>query len=147
MDDFARRLLGAPDAVAVPPPGTWLEPGERAFTVRVGGREADLVSPVAGEVVAGNAALEGRPGLAGDDPYGRGWVLAVRPSRLEPSLRGLLSGRLARRWMEEAREALDLRLMALSGSVLQDGGEPQPGFSRHLSPDDWRGVVRDFLLT
>ena len=49
--------------------------------------------------------------------------------------------------MEDSREALDLRLMALSGSVLQDGGEPAADLGHHLAPEDWDRLVREFLLT
>jgi glycine cleavage system H protein len=147
MDDFARRLLGPARKVTLPALGTWLEQGERAIGVGVDGRAADLVAPVTGEVVEVNETLRAQPNLATDDPYGRGWIVKVRPSRLAGSLRNLLSGRLARRWMEDARESLDLRLMALSGSVLQDGGESVADFARHLSNEDWRRLVDELLLT
>jgi hypothetical protein len=115
--------------------------------VGANGRDARFVSPVEGEVVAVNTELRANPALATSDPYGRGWVMKVRAPHLAANLRNLLSGRLARRWMEDAREALDLRLMALSGSVLQDGGEPVADFARHLPTEDWRRLVREFLLT
>jgi hypothetical protein len=66
---------------------------------------------------------------------------------LAANLRNLLSGRLARRWIEDARESLDLRLMALSGSVLQDGGEPVADYARHLPDQEWKRLVGEFLLT
>ena len=50
--------------------------------------------------------------------------MKVKAPNLASNLRNLLSGRIARKWMEDSREALELRLMAFSGSVLQDGGEP-----------------------
>jgi hypothetical protein len=37
--------------------------------------------------------------------------------------------------------------MALSGSVLQDGGEPASDLSRHLGKADWERLTREFLLT
>jgi glycine cleavage system H lipoate-binding protein len=147
LDDFARRLLGPARAVALPEVGTWVEEGEPLFSVDVDGRTARLVAPVTGEVVETNDALAERPGLVSDDQYGRGWVVKVRPSRLAAALRNLLSGSLARRFMEDARAGLDLRLMALSGSVLQDGGEPVADFARHLSDDEWKRLVGEFLLT
>ncbi len=147
MDDFARRLVGRADGVRLPSTGTWLRQGETAFEVRAGGRTAALVSPVEGEVVEVNAALRERPALASDEPFGRGWVLKIRPRNLATGLRNLMSGRLARRWMEDARESLDLQLMAVSGSVLQDGGDPVAGFGRHLDDVEWRRLVREFLLT
>jgi hypothetical protein len=105
------------------------------------------VSPVEGEVVEVNPELAGQPGLASDDPYGRGWVLKVKAPNLSANLRNLLTGRLARKWMEDSREALELRLMALSGSVLQDGGEPAADLGHHLPKADWERLVHEFLLT
>ena len=147
IDDFARRLVGAPTAVRLPRTGTWLEQGETGFGMQVDGRSAEFVSPVEGEVVAVNEELLREPELASDDPYGRGWVMKLRPAHLGVGLRNLLSGSLARRWMEDARGGLDLRLMALSGSVLQDGGEPTADFARHLPDAEWRRLVSEFLLT
>ena len=45
------------------------------------------------------------------------------------------------------REALELRLMAFSGSVLQDGGEPAADLGNHLPKADWDRLVHEFLLT
>jgi glycine cleavage system H protein len=147
MDDFARRLLGPAKALRAPAVGAWLQQGGPGFTVETDGRAAELVSPVEGEVLEVNPALAERPALATDDPYGRGWVFKLRPAHLETGLRNLFSGSLARRFMEDSREALDLRLMALSGSVLQDGGDPVADFARHLPDQDWRRLVGEFLLT
>jgi glycine cleavage system H protein len=147
LDDFARRLVGPAEGVHTPAIGDWLEQGEAVFGLEANGRTAQLVSPVAGEVVAVNPELTQNPALATDDPYGRGWLLKVHSGHLAANLRNLLSGRLARRWIEDAREALDLRLMALSGSVLQDGGEPVADFARQLSAEDWKRLVSEFLLT
>ena len=147
LDDFARRLIGGVRSVRLPVVGDWLRQGDVAFGVRENGRAADLVAPVEGEVVAVNADLSRQPSLCADDPFGRGWILKVRSSSLAANLRNLLSGSLARRWMEDSREALDLRLMALSGSVLQDGGEPVGDFAKHVPAEDWRRLVREFLLT
>lgn len=147
LDDFARRLIGGVRSVRLPVVGDWLRQGDVAFGVGENGRAADLVAPVEGEVVAVNGDLARQPALAADDPFGRGWILKVRASSLGANLRNLLSGSLARRWMEDSREALDLRLMAFSGSVLQDGGEPVGDFARHLPAEDWRRLVHEFLLT
>jgi glycine cleavage system H protein len=147
MDDFARRLVGGAERVALPAVGTWLRQGETGFGVGLDGRDARFVSPVEGEVVAVNESLRKEPHLATDDPYGRGWFVKLRTGDTARELRNLLSGSLARRFVEDAREGLDLRLMALSGSVLQDGGEPVADFARHLPDEEWRRLVSDFLLT
>jgi glycine cleavage system H lipoate-binding protein len=147
VDDFARRLIGPGATVSAPSRGDWLHQGGRAFAMKLDGKSAEVVSPVEGEVVEVNRDLAERPGLATDDPYGRGWVLKIKAPNLADNLRNLLSGRLARKWMEDSREALELRLMALSGSVLQDGGEPASDLGHHLPKADWDRLVHEFLLT
>jgi hypothetical protein len=49
--------------------------------------------------------------------------------------------------MEDSRESLELRLMAFSGSVLQDGGEPASDLGHHLPAADWQRLVSEFLLS
>jgi len=38
----------------------------------------DLYSPVSGEVVEMNTDLADEPGLVNEDPYGKGWMIAIR---------------------------------------------------------------------
>jgi glycine cleavage system H lipoate-binding protein len=147
VDDFARRLIGTAATLVAPSRGDWLHQGDRAFALQVDGKVANLVSPVEGEVVAVNPDLASKNALVSDDPYGRGWVLQVKSPQLASNLRNLLSGRLARKWMEDSREALELRLMALAGSVLQDGGEPAANLGEHLPKADWERLVHEFLLS
>lgn len=147
LDDFARRLVGPADKVALPAAGTWLRQGAAAVGLGLDGRSVDLVAPVEGEVMETNPLVAGQPGLATSDPYGRGWLMKVRSSELGRNLANLLSGSLARRFMEDSRERLQHQLMALSGSVLADGGEPVADFARHLPDEDWRHLVNEHLLT
>jgi glycine cleavage system H protein len=147
VDDFARRLIGPAATVKAPSRGDWVHQGGRGFALKLDGKMAELVSPVEGEVIEVNRDLAEKPGLATEDPYGRGWVLKVKAPNLADNLRNLLSGRLARTWMEDSREALELRLMAFSGSVLQDGGEPASDLGHHLPKADWDRLVHEFLLT
>lgn len=147
LDDFARKLVGPAKNVTLPTVGSHLEQGEKGFGVAVNGKSADFISPLEGQVVEVNPDLERQPNLATDDPYGRGWIMKVRSSSLVNNLRNLLSGSLARSWIEDSRKQLDLQLMALSGSVLQDGGEPVADFARHLSEEEWKRLVLEFLLT
>jgi glycine cleavage system H protein len=147
LDDFARRLLGSSDEAGLPATGSWLQQGAKAVRLGVDGRQVDLVTPIEGEVVQINTQVAKQPGLASDDPYGRGWLFMVRTPALRRNLANLLSGSLARRFMEDSRERLQHQLMALSGTVLADGGEPATDFARYLPDEDWRQLVRDHLLS
>ena len=39
---------------------------------------SDLYAPLAGEVVAVNAALDDDPALVNSDPYNAGWIIELR---------------------------------------------------------------------
>ncbi len=39
---------------------------------------SDIYSPVSGEVVEVNAALEAEPALVNTDPYGKGWIYKLK---------------------------------------------------------------------
>jgi glycine cleavage system H lipoate-binding protein len=147
MDDFARKLIGPATRVRLPATGVWVRQGEKGMRIHTDGRAADLISPVEGEVVEVNRRLREQPELAVDDPYGRGWMMKVRVGDMSANFRNLMSGSLARRWIQDASEALEVRLMALSGSVLQDGGARVEDYARHLEAEDWKRLVGEFLLT
>jgi glycine cleavage system H protein len=147
IDDFARKLVGPSNRVMLPAVGSRLSQGAEGFRIEVDGKSAGFLAPVDGQVVETNPDLRRQPRLATDDPYGRGWILKVRSSNLARDLHNLLSGSLVRRWMEDTGRRLDIQLMALSGSVLQDGGEPLADFARHLTPEEWKRLVGEFLLT
>jgi glycine cleavage system H protein len=147
LDDFARKFVGKPARIELPTVGSYIRQGGTGVRLETDGRATDLVSPVDGEVVAVNADVQANPDLVAREPYGRGWLYKIRSTNLAATLRNLLSGSLARRWTEDAREQLELRLMALSGSVLQDGGEPAPDFARHVPSEAWQDLVETFFLT
>lgn len=147
LDDFARRLLGPPDGVELPTAGARLEAGGRGFRLRLGDESIDLLSPLGGEVVRVNRAIETDPSRLCNDPYGDGWLCEVRIPGGAAAESNLLPARLARSWMEEASEKLSAAFAAELGPVLQDGGVPVPGFARQISPDRWHEVAAELLLT
>jgi len=146
LDDFSRRLVGSTDKVKLPQVGAWQRQGERGFEVLADGRQANLLAPLEGEVVAVNREVKKDPALLRSDPYGAGWLYKIRPSNIAANLRNLMSGSLAQRWIEDDKDQLELRLMALSGSVLADGGEPAPDFAKHLDTEDWVDLAEHFLM-
>ena len=147
LDDFARQLIGQAEGLELPPVGSRLRQGAPGFAIHLDGRSASLLAPVGGEVIERNSFLARQPGLATEEPYGRGWIMKVRSTDLPRYFRNLVSGSAAHTWIEESRKRMELQLMALSGSVLMDGGQPVADFARHLEDEDWRLLIGEFLLT
>ena len=52
---------------------------------------SDLYSPVSGKVARVNAALESKPELINEDPWERGWMIAILPSDLNQESENLLA--------------------------------------------------------
>jgi glycine cleavage system H lipoate-binding protein len=147
LDDFAARLIGPPDGIQLPAVGTVVRQGERGWLVRGGDRVLPMLSPVDGTVVAVNDAVVEAPGLAAEDPYGRGWLLKVRLPGRRTALRNLLSGELALAWMRQTVERVRRLPVGELGVVMPDGGVPVRGFGRALGPEEWGAVAREFFLT
>ncbi len=62
-----------------PEAGRHVNAGEVIAVVESVKAASDVYSPLAGEVVAGNADLGGQPELINQDPYGAGWLMRIRP--------------------------------------------------------------------
>jgi glycine cleavage system H lipoate-binding protein len=144
LDDFAAKLVG-PVSVELPAIGAPVLQGEAALAVAEGGRRASLLSPVDGEVVAVNPAIQ-QGAAPHDDPYGAGWLFRVKAPRLAANLRQLLQGSAAHRLLEDVSEQLARRMNPELGAVLQDGGAPITGIARELRGDRWDDLAREFFL-
>ena len=87
ITDFAQDALGDVVYVDVPEVGTEVRRGEPFGEVESTKSVSDVYSPVTGTVIERNGALEDRPELVNEDPYGEGWMVA-----LEVADRGELEG-------------------------------------------------------
>ena len=89
ITDFAVRQLTDLTYVELPKAGSAVTRGERFGEVESVKAVSDLYSPVTGEVVEANDALEEDVAPLSDDPFGAGWLLKVRLAE-RSSLDGLL---------------------------------------------------------
>ena len=77
ISDFAQDELGDVVFVELPDVGDEVARGEAFGVIESIKAVSDLYAPVSGPVTAVNDALEGRPELVNEDPYGEGWLLEV----------------------------------------------------------------------
>ena len=61
----------------------------------------DLIAPISGEIIAFNEEVQRNPGFINDDPYGRGWLVKVKPSAWECDSAALIHGAALQPWIEE----------------------------------------------
>lgn len=148
MNDFAQRLVGPIDHLRLPAPGTELAQNQPAFSVVSSGRSMPMLAPVGGTVLEVNHEAAAAPGSVKQSPYDRGWLLKVRSPQMAAHLKALMTGDLARRWMDTVWEKLGAEAAGAElGVVYLDGGVPVDGLARSLAPETWDQAARRYLLT
>lgn len=80
ITDHAQHELTDIVFVELPAVGRVVKAGQACAVVESVKTASDIYAPVAGEVIAVNAAVSGNPSLVNTDPYGEGWFMRVRLS-------------------------------------------------------------------
>jgi len=90
ITDYAQGELGDVVFVNLPKAGQQFEAHQAFGTIEAVKAVSDLFCPVAGEVVAVNAALEGDPAAVNRSPYDAGWMIRLK-AKNAADLDGLLT--------------------------------------------------------
>jgi glycine cleavage system H lipoate-binding protein len=147
MDDFAARLTGGVAKITLPQRGQWVRQGQKVATLSRNGATAEMISPMEGIVTDVNDAVQQNPELARRDPYGEGWLIKLNAPDAKLNFRNLLSGVVARRWMEEAAARLNLQMGTPATVLAQDGGVAVEDVSALLPDEKWTGLTQEFFLS
>ena len=78
---FAQKELGDVVFVELPEVGRELKQGDILGTVESVKAVSEIYSPVSGTVTEVNNELRDHPELVNADPYGKGWILKLRPTQ------------------------------------------------------------------
>lgn len=89
ITDFAQSELGDVVYVDLPEVGTTVAAGDNVAAVESVKAASDIFSPVSGEVVEVNEALDAEPGTVNTDAFGEGWICKIKLSAPE-ELEGLM---------------------------------------------------------
>ncbi len=86
---YAQKELGDVVFVDLPQEGIAVSAGDSFAVVESVKAVSDIYAPVSGRIVEVNKALEDRPELINEDPYGQGWIAVIEmsdPSEVEAML-------------------------------------------------------------
>ena len=99
ISDYAQHALGNIVYVDMPEPGDEVTKGDDFGAVESVKAASDLISPISGEVIEINEALEDKPELLNEDAFGN-WIMKVKMS--DPSeLDGLMDAEAYKELCEE----------------------------------------------
>lgn len=90
ITDYAQGELGDVVFVRLPKPGDRFDAHQAFGEIEAVKAVSELYSPLGGEAVEVNSALDGDPGVINRDPYGAGWMIKLKVAN-PADLKGLLS--------------------------------------------------------
>ena len=90
ITDYAQGELGEIVYVDVTTEGESLSAEEVFGSIEAVKTVSDLLHPIEGEILEVNSELEDSPELVNSDPYGKGWLVKIKPANAD-DVEGLLS--------------------------------------------------------
>ena len=98
ITDYAQKSLREIVYTELPSAGGDVKQGEPYGTLESVKAVSDLVSPISGTIQEVNDEVQSKPETLNEDPYGKGWLLVVKPSNLEAELANLMNFDKAVEW-------------------------------------------------
>ncbi|MGA3193977.1 MAG: glycine cleavage system protein H [Terriglobales bacterium] len=147
MDDFASKLIGKVERVALPQRGQWIRQGQKIATIFRDGTSVDMVSPIEGSIADVNDSVSADPKLAQKDPYGEGWLVTVQSPDAKTNFRNLIGGAMARWWTEESAGRLQRKMPMFAGAMAQDGGVAVGNLADQVPDAEWATIAKEFFLS
>jgi len=98
VTDHAQKQLREIVYAELPSPGTSITQNTPYGTVESVKAVSDLVAPITGEILEVNTEVQSKPELLNEDPYGKAWLLVVKPANLQAELASLMDFNKAVEW-------------------------------------------------
>jgi glycine cleavage system H protein len=78
ISDYAQKELGDVVYVELPSVGDTVAKGDACSNIESVKTVSDIYAPASGEISEANGALEDKPELVNQDPYGDGWIFKIK---------------------------------------------------------------------
>lgn len=116
MNDFFREAAGDIVYVDLPFEGDEVAQGETCGKIQSSKWIGKLISPVSGEIIAVNEALDEDSTIINKEPYGGGWIMKITPSSLKEDLANLMQGEKVAEWLRgEIKKGEELKAKGKEG--------------------------------
>ncbi|MCE1200314.1 MAG: hypothetical protein LWW85_15215, partial [Marinilabiliales bacterium] len=155
LDDLLYHLTGDVTFGRLKNVGDTIEKEELLAEISKEGKQLKILSPISGEIIAINPMVNENPDLMGDDPYRKGWVYKIKPSRWIAETNSFYLAEEATHWTEKELErfkdflasSVERYTAQPSNLILQDGGELIDQPLSGLPTEVWQDFQRSYLGT
>jgi len=98
ITDYAQKQLREVVYVELPSVGDTVTQNQPYGSIESVKAVSDLVAPISGTIEEVNQEVMDKPEIVNEDPYGKGWLLVVKPSNLQEELKNLMTDQQAVEW-------------------------------------------------
>jgi len=98
ITDYAQKSLREIVYAELPSAGGEVKQGEPFGTLESVKAVSDLVAGISGTIEEVNEVVKSKPETLNEDPFGKGWVVVVKPSNLQAELANLMDFNAAVEW-------------------------------------------------
>jgi glycine cleavage system H protein len=105
VTDYAQKSLREIVYAELPAAGSDVKQGEPYGTVESVKAVSDLIAGVSGTIEEVNDEVKSKPETLNEDPFGKGWLLVVKPSNLQAELANLMGFNAAVEWHKAQAQA------------------------------------------
>ncbi len=155
IDDLLLHLTGEVKVKKLTEPGAIVQKGDILIDIEHNGNALKITSPISGVIMDNNQLLLKDPSLLNEDPYQKGWMYKIKPSRWIAETNSFFLAEEATNWSAKEIERFKDFLAASverytsdpSQLVLQDGGELIDHPLSELPSEVWQDFQRSFLGT
>jgi len=98
ITDYAQKQLREIVYAELPTSGTAITQSTPYGTVESVKAVSDLIAPITGEILQINQEVQSKPELLNEDPYGKAWLLIVKPANLQAELANLMDFNKSVEW-------------------------------------------------
>jgi glycine cleavage system H protein len=98
ITDYAQKSLREIVYAELPTVGSDVKQGEPYGTLESVKAVSDLVSAISGTIQEVNDEVQSKPETLNEDPFGKGWLIVIKPSNLQADLANLMDFDKAVEW-------------------------------------------------
>jgi glycine cleavage system H protein len=98
ITDYAQKQLREIVYAELPSQGATTKQNEPYGTVESVKAVSDLIAPISGTIEQVNEEVQSKPESLNEDPYGKAWLLVIKPSNLQAELANLMDFSKAAEW-------------------------------------------------
>jgi len=98
ITDYAQKSLREIVYAELPNAGGEVKQGEPYGTLESVKAVSDLIAGISGTIEEVNEEVKSKPETLNEDPFGKGWLLMIKPSNLQAELANLMEFNAAVEW-------------------------------------------------